>query len=113
MSEDVRSVTNRYGRAHHLLDSQSGQSGEGGEHGGQSGGSSSEGVKTSRIVEAISGGDSLPPESTPHHEHRGDGPSDRTVVILSVLYIGGGLFMVWLGVNALRAMQKRNKEAGK
>lgn len=66
--------------------------------------------ETPRVIEAISGGDALPPEPTDeHHEHNHGKPSDRTVVVVALLYIGGGAFLIWLGARALYATQQRRK----
>lgn len=94
MSENVRSITNRSGRAHHLL------------------GNQKVSEEPNEVIEAIAGGGELPPEPAAPHDH-GDNrkpPSDTMVYVVAALYIGGGAFMVWLGVSAIRSMQKRKKE---
>jgi hypothetical protein len=102
----IRSVTNRSGRAHHLLDSQNAMTEE------------VEKIEETgdKVIKAITGGGSLPPEPAPDNHDHGGGkqpPSDQTVIVVSILYIAGGMFMIGLGVSALRAMQKRRKERGK
>jgi hypothetical protein len=95
LSEDVRSIVGRSGRAHRLLGNQSVTE------------------ETNEVIEAIAGGGDLPPEPAAHdHGDSGKGkpPSDTTVYVISALYIAGGAFMIWLGVSAIRSMNKRKKE---